>query len=341
MNNPSLRPWGRTEWLFNKLPTLTNWSFLSCLSTEERCLTSFRILSNLGIIQCASFFKIIDPPSNYSNQANTLISKNLIELNNLTTKIILHKDFELFDPVHLYIDYFEKFIANGPPNLAIDISTFPKRFFFPLLKIAFNNKRIENLIITYTIPKSYSSTPLAEDFSNWTSIPTFGPVDFLNDKTEIAIVGIGYMPFGLPNLLKDKNIADVRTLLPFPPGSSGHFNYRNWLFIEELSKVFSASIKDPIRVDPIDVSSIYDCIVSQTDHFQLKTILAPFGPKPMSVAMCIYACISQTSQFHSPVYYSQPSHYNPLYSTGVSTTNGDTDSYSYCIRLCGRDLYTA
>lgn len=65
-----------------------------------------------------------------------------------------------------------------------------------------------------------------------------------------------------------------------------------------------------------------------------KALLAPYGPKPMSVGMAIYATMTE-----SPVYYTQPKIYHPDYSAGISILNGRPEIYTYCLKLGGRNLF--
>jgi hypothetical protein len=64
------------------------------------------------------------------------------------------------------------------------------------------------------------------------------------------------------------------------------------------------------------------------------TVLVPYGPKPISLAMCLFATVTNSS-----VYYAQPRTYNPLYSQGVAIQNEKRLCYAYALKLGGRALY--
>ena len=57
--------------------------------------------------------------------------------------------------------------------------------------------------------------------------------------------------------------------------------------------------------------------------------------KPMSVAMCIFAALTD-----SQVFYTQPTVYHPDYSFDIASRDGHPEIYTYCIRLEGRDLFS-
>ena len=43
-------------------------------------------------------------------------------------------------------------------NLVIDISAMPKRFFFPMLTLAIESNRFNNILVTYTTPERYGDS---------------------------------------------------------------------------------------------------------------------------------------------------------------------------------------
>src|SRR5947207_322696 len=108
----------------------------------------------------------------------------------------------------------------------------------------------------------------------------------------------------------------------------------SWEFVRRLESGLPRHGNEPIRVHALDVSEAFDHIRSATDNGRRYSILAPFGPKPISVAMGIYAALSK-----NPVYYTQPRAYNPNYSSGTKRIEGQPQTYGYCVRLEGRDLY--
>ena len=99
--------------------------------------------------------------------------------------------------------------------------------------------------------------------------------------------------------------------------------------MRKIEKSFSLKQNDSlIKLDSNNLPDAYDYIMHETSNGQKGVIFAPYGPKPISLAMCIYA-----SKHNSAVYYTQPHHYNPNYSSGIKNTFG------YCIILNSTILY--
>jgi hypothetical protein len=125
---------------------------------------------------------------------------------------------------------------------------------------------------------------------------------------------------------------EIKLLLPFPAAPPGV--HKEWEFVRVLEPNLAKPKLDPIRVNAYDVSETFDRILSITDNGNKYAEFAPYGPKTMSLAMCIYA-----SQTESAVYYTQPRSYNPQYSSGVKLVKGKPQVLAYCLRLNGRKLY--
>jgi hypothetical protein len=214
----------------------------------------------------------------------------------------------------------------------VDISSFPKRFFFPFIKRLLAAPQIETLLASYTLPESYPTESLAEDHVPLAHLPLFGPSSFPEKKIEAVIVAAGFMKLGLSELLDPhKQGVQIYTLLPFPPGLPAF--HRNWEFIREIKKTV-AELPMPTRVEAFDCSDAFDHIYELTDKSRLNSILAPYGPKPLSLAMCLFA-----SATGSVVYYTQPTAYNPDYSLGVKYWDKALACYAYCLKIAGARVY--
>ena len=218
-------------------------------------------------------------------------------------------------------------------HVVLDISTFPKRFFFALVKKLLSSPRLESILVTYTLPESYAES-LAEDHVPFASLPLFGPTVHPEPKTDVVVVCAGFMKLGLTELLDPyKQDVAIKTILPFPPGMPTF--HRNWEFIREMQEVLPEGLEPPVRIAAFDCSDTFEHLVGMTDSASLNAMLAPFGPKPMSLAFCLYAIASGCV-----AYYTQPTAYNPFYSRGMKKWDGDLASFAYCLRLGGRNLYT-
>jgi len=315
------RPWGEFRWLMSRL-TNEKYSFYGCLSTEHRCLGTFRTLVNKDNLDVHKFIRIIDPIDSEEHLANRNRVYN--EYVNLVDESFILEQ-ELLAPIGLIYSDILEFIDTTNGYLILDITSFPKRFFFPLIKIIIRSDKITNLIVTYSTPEKYSDSDLSESPMDWNHIPMFN-TDDPDIKFKTALVGLGFMPLGLSSLLKDKfSDLELRLMFPFPPGAP--FFQRTWKFIEDMQVTPKVDFKNIMRVDALNVSETFDMIRSLSFNDQ-SILMAPYGPKTMSLAMCLYACLT-----NSPVYYTQPISYDPKYSEGTLS------SYGYCIKLNGINLF--
>lgn len=234
--------------------------------------------------------------------------------------------------------YAEQMVNSGSTdNIIIDISTLPKRYFFPIVKYILKCTNNNSILVTYTVPEMYDHRkPLAIDPGPWRALPGFRELFQDGNKNRSLIVGLGYEPLGLPQILRDGefNRDRVHLLFPFPAHPSGYL--RNWEFVRNLDSEVAPYYHEPIRVNGYDVSTIYDILMKQTNNGEDSVVFAPYGTKPMSLAMCLYSCMYPDK---ASVYYTQPKSYNPLYSSGVKTVKGEPAIYAYCIRNQGIDLY--
>lgn len=322
ISNTIYRPWGNLDWLLGKIPA-RKWDYLGCLSTEIRCLTTVSFLNDNKLLGNATLFEIIDPTDTSTHKS--LRNDNRVIIEKLGAKIAIENHL-LLEPLNLIVESLREFLKNSNGSVILDISCFPKRFFFPIVKFIIRDYELNDLIITYTSPNSYSSDNLSDNPQPWITLPAFKSDD--EDGTEIAIVGVGFMPLGLPDVLGSDGHKrkQVNLFFPFPPGPP--FYQRTWNFVKEISEYRLIQGRELIRIDAMNIPEVFDKICAITEQGEKKVLFAPFGPKTFSLAMCLHAC-----QSNSSVYYTQPMYYNPDYSEGVG------DILGYGIILNKKNLY--
>jgi len=326
------RPWGILDWVLERSPPI-DWNLISCFGTESRSLAVLRQLIDGHILVEALLYRVNDKPSRYSKLTKQRIEERHIELTRLGVSPDIVQQHDIAETHDEILRPLETFIASGRSNMILDVTCFPKRFFFPMLKRILDYPTINNIMITYTKPKCYTPGKLAENFDDWSHLPMFTGA-YSQEPAKMLIVNVGFAPLGLKRELgQGEPGLPIKLLFPFPAPMRSV--YRAWGFVQNLQKGRSYESFNLYRTDAKDLSSAFNRLISLTDGGKLRAELAPFGPKPISVAMCIFAVLTE-----SEVFYTQPTVYHPDYSTGISQVNGVPETYAYWIRLNGRDLYT-
>ena len=325
------RPWGPAPWLFRNLPR--RWSLLGCLSSEERCLGILEFLQSRAALQDSQLLEILPVSTSRFHSlsmARLAERRTALAQTGILTSI---KTMDLFSPDQDIVQTVDDFVASSAPHVVLDISAMPKRFFFPILKRLLKATRLETIVVTYTVPETYGQGDLAEDHQPFTHLPLYGPSSFPQPRPEIVIVSAGFMKLGLGELLEPYKTVAIRTIVPFPPGPPSYF--RNLDFVRDIEKALPKGVPGPIRVEAYDCVDAFEHIAQLCDQGRRRCILAPYGPKPISLAMALYASLSQ-----DVVLYTQPTAYEPFYSNGIGTIAGQINAHAYLLRSRGQNLYS-
>lgn len=327
------RPWGQIGWTLERLPG-RSWSLLGCLGPEERSLGVWNFLHTKQLSDKSLLVEIAPDASRYQSEHYQQMQLRHAELQSIGQPSEPIGKTTLFASGSEIVALADNFLQVAGKHVILDISSFPKRFFFPFVKRLLASQQIESLIATYTVPESYASGILSEDHLPFAHLPLFGPIGHPEPHVDAVIVGAGFMNLGLAELLEPyKQDVTVRTFLSFPPGMPAF--HRSWEFIREMQEILPEGLESPIRVGALDCSDTFQHLLGITNNGAIKAILAPFGPKPMSLAFCLFAAKTK-----DVVYYTQPTVYNPQYSVGIKKIDGALGTYAYCLRMNGNDLYT-
>lgn len=307
-----MRPWGPASWVLEKLPG-RKWSLFGCLGPEERSLAIWEHVRSRAMQDKSFFIRIQPNSSRYLREYEDRIKMRIERLEQIGRPTEEIAEPGLFATDAEIVQLVDHFVSICERNVILDFSCFPKRFFFPFVKRLLSKSKIETLLATYTIPERYSSELLAEDHQAFAHLPMFGPSQFPEKKVELVVVTAGFMKLGLAELLEPyKTDVKIQTILPFPPGLPAY--HRNWEFIREMEKTLPAGLAPPIRIEAYDCADAFNHLAKLTLNGAKNAILAPFGPKPLSLAMCLFATLAG-----QVVYYTQPTVYNPDYSMGIKT----------------------
>ena len=323
------KPWGLLDWVIS-LSSPKEWYFVGCIATEQRSLCSWKLIRDFGNITDELFFHISDIDSEkYKDQILSALKKRYEEFSkNGGNYSSIHK-VELM--AELY--QIQKIIhdsLNTSASVILDVTTMPKRFFFPILKALFNNEQVKNLLLTYSSPSSYTDGKLYEDPESWKNLPGFAGESTGN---EDLIVSIGFLVETLGKYLSENpNHGQIKILIPFPAPLA--VLKRTWESVSNIERGREGIAFEKHRVETLDMSSAFDRIVTLASGFSNPVAFAPFGPKPTSAAMCIYAI-----QKNSSVYYPQPTIYHPEYTIGIRNNDPSKAVSAYWVKHEGENLY--
>jgi len=278
--------------------------------------------------------RIADKHSRFNSAIETCLHERLGEFASAGGNVSDIIDARLFNSHAEIVTIIDEFIRDSNGSILLDITSLPKRFFFPFIRRILTSaasSSIRDFIVTYTPPASYTKEPLAEDFNLWSQLPLFGG-EYVATTPKMLVIAAGFESLGLQEQLKGESDLPVKLLLPFPAPPSAF--QRSWETIRKLRQQRSHEAFEVFRASAKDCADTFDRLVSLTDRNTQRAQLAPFGPKPMSLGMCLFAV-----RTNSEVFYTQPAVYNPYYSIGVAMRNGSVDVQAFAVRLEGVDLY--
>jgi hypothetical protein len=311
-------PWGRLDNINDTYISGINFSVLGCLSFEERCCI---VPEKLFSDHCKriSLLEVRDPADgfpDYSSDAREKIEANRERLK--TRRISFESQAtSLLATEDQLIDLLQGCKLGGEcSTLIFDISSMPKRYFCFLLKRMLIMDAIKNLIVTYTSvkPEGYTPGHLAEDPMSCDQLPGFYAPLF--QKGDTLVLSVGFESLNLRSIIESYQYkrGNTKIILPFPP--NGYLLKRIWNTVMQLT---SGNPND-IDKSNVEIIAAWDTELVYRTLERWKTdsnnfTLAPYGPKPHSLAMALFA-----TKFDCGLIYTQPKAYNSEYCRGYRET---------------------
>lgn len=329
------RPSGPLRWVIDRLSSHSPWDLIGTVAAEPRANEVARQLCMTGKLGRCSFIDIEDEPSEFQTATKAAREFHRQALSSLlggSPKIV---QMDLFSEIDDLDDMFAEIESTIGKNVILDITSFPKRFFFFLVRRLSETDSVKNLVVTYAIPESYGTT-LHKNPGGWMPLPSFGIQNSTRER-PMLVVAVGYHHLKLLDVIRERMPSPVRLLMPFPSMPPGFA--QNWEFVRYLREQVEFNQQDIRRVDPFSVSLAFDHLEAQCAAHHGELLLAPFGPKPMSLAMALYALSRENAGDPVSVGYTQPMAYSDQYSQGVKKAAGGAVIHAYCIKLNGEKLY--
>lgn len=321
-------PWGNLDRIasifLNKKPI----AIFGCLSSEDRCRAVPEFFADSSKFQNTStlLLQVDDPKEAFPDHSEEIQKKidlniKLLEKNEVSFS---KKKAKLLDDESRMVKILNEFQTNYLcSTLILDISTLPKRFYALFLKRLVKSNQPENIIVTYSQPAQNgyptSKEHLAEDIQPCSHLPGFAPSP--GEEGCTVVISLGFEKFNIESILssyRDNNYA--KFLLNFPP--NGEYFRRQWKILRDV--IGSWEMRKHIEViSALDVEQVFLTLEHLHKDYN-RLILAPFGPKPHTLGMILFAI-----KYDCGLIYSQPQSYNPNYSIGIG------QSWSYVVKWDG------
>lgn len=327
--NVVFRPWGTIDWSL-ALTGTRSWCFVGAIGTEERSLAAWLYLQDARLLAQQFVLDIHDVDSvKYRSMNASAMQDRRDEFTTKGGNVGSIRSFDLMSEDFRILELAKALESSGN-SVVLDVSSLPKRFFFPILRSLVRSPAVRDLLVTYTIPDSYvEDSPLYEDIEPWRVLPGFGG---LGAKPETWVVSVGFLVESLRSYVTDNPALTMQVLIPFP-APFGTLR-RMWHSVASLEQQHDPTRFAKFRVDASDLSAAFDRIRSLVEKPLKSVAFAPFGPKPLSAAMCLYAM-----QRDSSVHYPQPTVYHPQYSKGIRDNDPSRAVTAYWIKHDGEFLY--
>ncbi len=324
-------PWGYLDRI-HKTFLDREFALLGCLSFEYRSTEVPVVLSGTNSCLSVHLLQINDPKDgwpNYSGQIQRRIRDNVRRLQTTSTKY--HRDeLDLLANDGEILSYYQQWEQNiATETVVLDITAFPKRYFCLILKRLILSNKVRQVIVTYTMagPSGYATGHLSEDPMSCDNLPGFAAP--APPRGDTLVVAVGFEELNIRGLVQTyrNRKRQTKVLMAFP--SSLDVMRRQFRTFREMV----AGEIDYVNKDNVEIIAAWDAeyvyrVLLQWSRNSNGLTLAPFGPKPHTLGMTLFAVEND-----SGMYYSQPKSYNPNYSQG----SGDT--YGYVVKWEGIPCY--
>lgn len=328
----SLKPWGLIDWLMSRI-SVESWHVVTSSSFEERCCAlALWSLTKKDFVKSSTIFRLENPPSDLWTEALPYVDKNFELLRgqwigsshnvvkaNLLGQLGSAVRSDILNP-------------DNHDSVVLDITTFPKRYFLFALKQLLNSDSVKNLVITYSRANEYPESTLCESALPPTALQGYGRVAEAREKARM-IVGVGYMPLSVEDLVEQAKHVKLDFIFPFPPASPAY--RRNWALLSMLMPQDIPRNTEIHRVHGMDAFEVCERVRGWGINRDLD--LLPLGPKPHALGM---AMAHLRLDGHAELIYSQPQAYRYNYSKGIAMDeNGKPQILAYCLKLGGKQLF--
>lgn len=327
-----LKPWGTIGWLLPKTK-VNKWHVITSASFEDRCSATVDWMNASNQrINSSTLIHIKNPPSDLWIKAESFVQANFEKL----SSELAGNEHQVINAELLgQLGSIVRADVINPDNcksVILDITTLPKRFFLFAFKQLINSTAVKDLIVTYSGAGGYPESALCENALPPTALQAFGRIAGVSEKPGM-IVGVGYMPLSVEELVSQAKHAKLDFIFPFPPASPAY--RRNWALLSMLMPQDIPRNTEIHRVHGMDAFEVFERVKAWGTYRDLD--LVPLGPKPHALGM---AMAHMRLDGHAEIIYSQPQAYHYNYSKGIAKdSDGSPRIHAYCLKLRGKVLF--
>jgi hypothetical protein len=292
--------------------------FICFASFEERCKGFEISLKDYKANHCC-ILRIIDEPC---EKREKLLQELMQLLNNVGQVSILETQHK--DPIVGIIrlaEYIRNHVNRDCPRISIDITTFPRKHLFLVLKLIDKMGLWDGLRLYYTLPVKYLTDmihPLSYGLGEIAIIPTFK--GFYNPHEELKLIlFLGYDGDRALALLE--GIEPHKTMLVIPQPAF----YPEWEGKTEelnraiLSQTDEGSVFYSDAQDPISTFKLLEKIICPRKEFnQGNWYIAPLGTKLQAVG--VYYFLAKYPEAASVIYAALLRHNEDAFTEGIGKT---------------------
>lgn len=328
-----LKPWGLISWILPRL-NINAWHLITSSSFEDRCLALVEWMQARNqLISSSTLLRIANPSSDQWIKAAPTVEQNFVALtgrlasprHNIINAGLLDSPGPLLSIHSLNNEQAESVI--------LDITTLPKKFFLFALKQLVNSPVVKNLVVTYARAEIYPEAALCENALPPSAMTAYGRIHSVSDLPRM-VVGVGYMPLSVEELLDKAKHSKLDFIFPFPPASPAF--RRNWALLSMLMPANFPRNTEIHRIHGMDAFEVFERIHAWGRQGHDLDLL-PLGPKPHSLGM---GMAYMRLDGHAELIYSQPQIYRHDYSSGIARDeNGQAIIYAYCLKHQGKQLF--
>lgn len=287
--------------------------FIGSVSFEDRHKGALVLMKGRKLLSNFSIFiiEIEDNESFYKDSCNELQKKNLEDLKYFLGDRIRPGIKGTLSNSDFIVQEIVRIIEKEEKDVFFDISTIPKKIFFPIIKFLYENwVHNHKVFIIYTKAEHYPIW-LSKDPEEISYLPGFAG-HYAGGKECVWIPILGFEGGLAKKIYESGGFNDIYPIIGFPSIMVDRVLYANKDIIDKLPNGLKDITYCPTD-DPFETYNTIKQIISRNKRNNRHFILSPMGTKPQSLGCCLLAI-----EENLPVMYAQPKTYSPNYSNGIA-----------------------